>query len=255
MAPIRPDLASWAGSELPCTSLPCPDGCRVPGRPLESTTPCASPSEQRSTLPSEVEWASCAAWQARSHRLNGLGLPARQQVRHPHQVVSGSYEVPSQPSTLHTPIEAVHPAAGLAEAKSGDGPDGRERTRRGGGDGLRSSGSDGGLGDGSPPGGLGADHRPVLLAAQLRLAYPQPEARGRDRGVGGCLGLLRGRSQLPGDRQLPSSGGCRSAPSPTHARLPGVLPAPGLHLRASRRKSTSPSIPPCATAPAGPSFP
>ena len=26
-------------------------------------------------------------------------------------------------------------------------------------------------------------------------------------------------------------GGCRSAPSPTHTRLPGVLPAPGLHLR------------------------
>ena len=39
-------------------------------------------------------------------------------------------------------------------------------------------------------------------------------------------------------RQLPrSSGGCRSAPSPSHARLPGVLPAPGLHLR------------PCAGAP------
>ena len=34
-----------------------------PGRPLESTTPCASPPEQRSTLPSGVEWASCAAWQ------------------------------------------------------------------------------------------------------------------------------------------------------------------------------------------------
>ena len=30
---------------------------------LESTTPCASPSEQRSTLPSEVERASYAAWQ------------------------------------------------------------------------------------------------------------------------------------------------------------------------------------------------
>ena len=49
---------------------------------------------------------------------------------------------------------------------------------------------------------------------------------------GGCLGLLRGRSQVPGDRQLPrGSGWCRSAPSPSHARLPGVLPAPGLHLR------------------------
>ena len=59
-----------------------------------------------------------------------------------------------------------------------------------------------------------------------------------DRGVGGCLGLLRGRSQVPGDRQLPrSSGWCRSAPSPSHARLPGVLPAPRLHLR------------PCAGAP------
>ena len=30
---------------------------RLPGRPLEPTTPCASPSEQRSTLPSDVEWA------------------------------------------------------------------------------------------------------------------------------------------------------------------------------------------------------
>ena len=29
-----------------------------PVRPFESTTPCAWPSEQRSTLPSEVEWAS-----------------------------------------------------------------------------------------------------------------------------------------------------------------------------------------------------
>ena len=46
------------------------------------------------------------------------------------------------------------------------------------------------------------------------------------------MGLLRGRSQVPGDRQLPrSSGWCRSAPSPSHARLPGVLPAPRLHLR------------------------
>ena len=48
-------------------------------------------------------------------------------------------------------VEAVHRAAGLAEAESRDGPDGRERTRRGGGDGLRPSGSDGGPGDGSPP--------------------------------------------------------------------------------------------------------
>ena len=102
-------------------------------------------------------------------------------------------------------VEAVHRAAGLAEAKSRDGPDGGERTRRGGGDGLRSSGFDRGPGDGPPPGGLGADHRPDLLAAQLRLADLQPEARRCDRGVGGCLGLLRGRSQVPGDRQLPRS--------------------------------------------------
>ena len=124
-------------------------------------------------------------------------------------------------------------AAGLAETKSGATVRmERERTRRGGGDGLRSSGPDRGPGGRSPPCGMGADHRPDLLAAQLRLADVQPEARGRDRGVGGCLGLLRGRSQVPGDRQLPrSSGGCRSAPSPSHARLPGVLPAPGLHLR------------------------
>ena len=99
----------------------------------------------------------------------------------------------------YTSLRRFIQAAGLAEAESGDGPDGRERTRRCGGDGLRPSGSDGGPGDGSVPGGLGADHRPVLLAAQLRLAYLQPEARGRDRGVGGSLGLLRGRSQLPGD--------------------------------------------------------
>ena len=78
---------------------------------------------------------------------------------------------------------------------------------------------------------MGADHRSDLLTAQLRLADLQPEACRCDRGVGGCLGLLRGRSQVPGDRQLPrSSGWCRSAPSPSHARLPGVLPAPGLHL-------------------------
>ena len=87
---------------------------------------------------------------------------------------------------------------GLAETKRHDGADGGERTRRGGGDGLRSSGPDRGPGDRSPPCGMGADHRPDLLAAQLRLADVQPEARGRDRGVGGSLGLLRGRSQLPG---------------------------------------------------------
>ena len=51
-------------------------------------------------------------------------------------------------------------------------------------------------------------------------------------GLEAAWALLRGRSQVPGDRQLPrSSGWCRSAPSPSHARLPGVLPAPGLHLR------------------------
>ena len=64
---------------------------------------------------------------------------------------------------------AVHPSAGLAETKRHDGADGGERTRRGGGDGLRSSGPDRGPGDGSPPCGMGADHRPDLLAAQLRL--------------------------------------------------------------------------------------
>ena len=96
-----------------------------------------------------------------------------------------------------------HPSAGLAETKRHDGADGGERTRRGGGDGLRSSGSDRGPGDRSPPCGLGADHRPDLLAAQLRLADVQPEARGRDRGVGGCLGLLRGRSQVPGHPTSP----------------------------------------------------
>ena len=46
---------------------------------------------------------------------------------------------------------AVHPSAGLAETKRHDGADGGERTRRGGGDGLRSSGSDRGPGDRSPP--------------------------------------------------------------------------------------------------------
>ena len=35
---------------------------------------------------------------------------------------------------------AVHPSAGLAETKRHDGADGGERTRRGGGDGLRSAG-------------------------------------------------------------------------------------------------------------------
>ena len=88
---------------------------------------------------------------------------------------------PGLPGLVHV-VEAVHRAAGLAEAESGYCPDGRERTRRGGGDGLRSPGSDRGPGDGSPPCGLGVDHRPVLLAAQLRLVYLQPEARGRDRG-------------------------------------------------------------------------
>ena len=45
-------------------------------------------------------------------------------------------------------------------------------------------------------------------------------------GLEAALGLLRGRSQVPGDRQLPrSSGWCRSAPSPSHARLPGSTPS------------------------------
>ena len=48
---------------------------------------------------------------------------------------------PGLPGLVHV-VEAVHHAAGLAEAESRDGPDGRERTRRGGGDGLRPSGSD-----------------------------------------------------------------------------------------------------------------
>ena len=85
---------------------------------------------------------------------------------------------------------AVHPSAGLAETKRHDGADGGERTRRGGGDGLRSS-ADRGPGDRSPPCGMGADHRPDLLAAQLRLA-DQPEACGRDRGVGGAWAFFEG---------------------------------------------------------------
>ena len=53
-----------------------------------------------------------------------------------------------------------------------DGADGGERTRRGGGDGLRSSGPDRGPGDRSPPCGMGADHRPDLLSGTASSGLP-----------------------------------------------------------------------------------
>ena len=51
-------------------------------------------------------------------------------------------------------------------------------------------------------------------------------------GLGGGLGLLRRRPQVPGHRQLPrrGRGGRRVAPQ-AHPVLPGILPAPGLHHR------------------------
>ena len=135
----------------------------------------------------------------------------RLQLTRIHELARG----PGLQGLVHV-VEAIHPATGLAEAKSGDGPDGRARTRGGGGDGLRSSGSDGGPRDGSPPGGLGADHRPVLLAAQLRLAYLQPEAGGRDRGVGGAWAFFE---SVPNYLMIDNFPAAVAGVDPLHPRL------------------------------------
>ena len=46
----------------------------------------------------------------------------------------------------------------------------------------------------------------VLTYSRHSFVWPvQPEARRCDRGVGGCLGLLRGRSQVPGDDNFPAA--------------------------------------------------
>ena len=50
-------------------------------------------------------WAHCAP--DRSHGLNGPDLLARQQVRHPRQVVGRSHKVPGQASTLHASIPSA----------------------------------------------------------------------------------------------------------------------------------------------------
>ena len=84
--------------------------------------------------------------------------------------------------------------------------------------------------------GVGLNHRPDLLAAQLRLADVQPEACRCDRGVGGCLGLnFEGVPQVPGDRQLPRLDEWLVV-DPLHPRLTAAAswstPSAGrLHLR------------------------
>ena len=75
----------------------------------------------------------------------------------------------------------------------------------------------------------------VVLAysrAHLPVARLRPEAGGGDRWPGGGLVFLRRHSQIPGHRQLPRrSGGSRRLAPASDPRLPGILPAPGLHHR------------------------
>ena len=71
----------------------------------------------------------------------------------------------------------------LAGPEPQHGPDGGHRAGRGGGAGLRPSGSDPRPGDGPPPHGVGPDRGAGLLQAQLRLAHLQPETGRRHRGA------------------------------------------------------------------------
>ena len=79
-----------------------------------------------------------------SHRLNGPGLLWRQQVSHPHQVVSRGHEVSCQPGSIHSPIPGppksshrlhppeylLHPLANLLAHPVARMPRGPYRRRR-----------------------------------------------------------------------------------------------------------------------------
>ena len=159
------------------------------------------------------------------------GLPVAQRrapAAHPNSGVAGS---PRVSGGLLVPAP-VRRSPQLAGPEPQHGPDGGHPAGRGGGDGLRPSGSNPRPGDGPSPHGVGPDRGAGLLQAQLRLAHLQPETGRRHRRTGSGLGLLRRCPQVPGHRQLPrrSRGRRRAAPQ-AHPGLPGILPAPGLHHR------------------------
>ena len=136
-------------------------------------------------------------------------------------------------------VASVHQEAKLGTAQYPHGAGGRHRSRRGGRGGLRPAGNDHRSGHGQAQGGVGADHRAVVLAALFRLADAQPKAGGCDRRPGSGVGVFRRRAPLPGHRQFPRGGGrtgpVASAPDP---RLSGIFPASLLRRRPSAGASS-----------------
>ena len=111
-------------------------------------------------------------------------------------------------------VAPLRSEAELATAQPDHGAHGGHRARGGGGGGLRPVGHDCGPSDGTPAGGVGADHRAGLLAALLRLADPWADAGGHHRRTGSGVGLLRRGAPLSGHRQLPANQTCCIRASP-----------------------------------------
>ena len=98
--------------------------------------------------------------------------------------------------------------------------DGGHRARGGCGDGLRPVGHDCGPSDGTPAGGVGADHRAGLLAASF--VWPTHGQTLEDiiAGLEAAWVCFGGVEALSGHRQLPASGGgTRPAAYALHQRL------------------------------------